>query len=485
MAREVRRRRVVRLAVAGAIALAAPLAALGWLLGIPATAPTPQVSFEHLVVVSNVSLLALLVAVLVARNAIQQRAVKVLLLGLGFGAMGGFFAVHALATPGVILPASGLTFSGGTYHEEHGAASVLGISAYLSLLVPALFFTARYLPLDWLSSRLRTISRFLAGAIAVLLVIYGLLGLRTPDTVGLLPLLQSPFVYIAAAITVALLLYSAWRQAQEFSGSGLPMQAAQVIAFLLLADAQLAMVVSPVWSLAWWAYHVIMLAAVLLALWALFLELDRRRGFERFLSAAVVERVMSGEAIPLGGERKVVTILFTDLRGSTTLAEKLPPDAVVGVLNSYVGTMAQCVFDQGGILDKYLGDGLMAIFGVLAGPAGGVAAAARTVQEIRKQLAALNAERTSRGEQAVQFGSGIHTGEVILGAVGSPRRSDYTAIGDTVNTASRLESLCKEFHVDSVISGDAAAFLDGGAVQALGTTAIRGKEHEVAVFTLT
>ena len=148
--------------------------------------------------------------------------------------------------------------------------------------------------------------------------------------------------------------------------------------------------------------------------------------------------------------------------------------------------MAQCVFEQGGILDKFLGDGLMAIFGVLPEPSHGASAATRTIQAIRGAMATLNAEREARGEPRIGFGVGIHTGEVVLGAVGLPQRSDYTAIGDTVNTASRLESLCKEYHVDAVISADAAAGLDPSAfpLSRLGSAAIRGKEHGMDVFTL-
>jgi len=165
--------------VVAVVLAAAQLGLLGWLLRLPVKAPTPDVSFEHLVVVANVALLALLVAVFVARAALQQKAYRVLLLALGFLSMSGFFAVHALATPGVILPASGQTFSGGTYHDEHGAASVLGISAYLSLVVPALFFSSRYLPLDWRPSKvLLAQSRVVVALIAAVLIAYGALGDR-------------------------------------------------------------------------------------------------------------------------------------------------------------------------------------------------------------------------------------------------------------------------------------------------------------------
>jgi len=475
--------------------LAVPLAIIIWLLRFPGSAPDATISFEHLIVVANVSLLALLVAVFVTRSALEQKAYRVLFVGLGFLSMAGFFTVHALATPGVLLQGPDVPVAGayggysaaGTYHNQHGADAVLGISAYLSLLIPALFFAARYLPLDWRpSQRLRLLSRVIAAAVAIMLVGYGTLGLTAPDTLAELPLLQSPFVYMAAGISVALLLFSAWCQGREFLAGRLPMQAAQAAVFLLLADAQVAMSISPVWGPAWWGYHVLMLIAVVAALFALFIELDRRRGFERFLSPAVVERVMSGESISMGGHRQVVTILFADLRNSTALAEKLPAEGVVSVLNSYVGAMAQCVFDHGGVLDKFLGDGLMAIFGVPADASRGAANAIAAAQAMHETVAALNGQRTAAGGEPINFGVGIHTGEVVLGAVGLPQRSDYTAIGDTVNTASRLESLCKEYHVSSVVSADSVTMLDGQAtdLKLLGTTAIRGKEHEVQVFTL-
>ncbi|TMG38337.1 MAG: adenylate/guanylate cyclase domain-containing protein, partial [Chloroflexi bacterium] len=176
-----------------------------------------------------------------------------------------------------------------------------------------------------------------------------------------------------------------------------------------------------------------MLVAAVLALGALFIELDRRRGLERFLPPTVVERVISGDPLRLEGERQTVTILFADLRGSTALAETLAPEQIVAVLNAYLRVMAKCVLDTGGILDKFLGDGLMAIFGALGDPTNGAAAAARAALAIRDRVGRLNEERAARGDPVVRFGVGMHTGDVVLGAVGLPERSDYTAIGDTVN----------------------------------------------------
>ncbi len=115
----------------------------------------------------------------------------------------------------------------------------------------------------------------------------------------------------------------------------------------------------------------------------------------------------------------------------------------------------------------------------------GADAATRAALAMRTQLDALNVERGARGEPVVKFGVGVHTGAVVLGAVGLPERSDYTAIGDTVNTASRMESLTKEFHVDAVFSSVTAESLDGNgaALRPLGETQVRGKTATMRVFT--
>src|SRR5256714_11682316 len=166
-----------------------------------------------------------------------------------------------------------------------------------------------------------------------------------------------------------------------------------------------------------------MLAAVVLAMGALVLELDRRRGLERFLPATVVERVIQGDPLRLEGERQTVTILFTDLRGSTSLAERLTPEQTIAAVNAYLRVMARCVLDEGGILDKFTGDGVMAIFGALSDPTNGASAAARAALEMRRRIAELNAARATRGEPVVQFGVGIHTGDVVVATIGLPQRS--------------------------------------------------------------
>jgi len=186
------------------------------------------------------------------------------------------------------------------------------------------------------------------------------------------------------------------------------------------------------------------------------------------------------------GERRIVTVLFADLRDSTPLAEDLSAENMVELLNAYLGALARCVLAEGGMVDKFLGDGLMAVFGVLDDSGDGASSAARAVLQMRRAVQALNDARTAMGEDLVSFGVGVHTGEVVFGPVGLPGRSDYTAIGDTVNTAARLSGLCREYAVDAILSSETAARLepDGPGVRELGSANIRGKARPMTVSTL-
>lgn len=480
-----------------------PLALLAWLLADPVANRPWTIPVEHLVITTNVSLIALLVAVLVARSALQVRHYPTLLIALGFASLAGIFAVHGLSTPGVVQRDG----------RAGDAALIVGLSAQLALWVSALFFAARYTPVaGWLERHVSP--RVLVSALLAAIGAYAAAALASPAAFGGLArwmlvsggasysydpsaygyAYQAPDVfggagwlpYVLAAAVILLYGFAAYRQGRDVLRTRLPLQGALVAAYLFLAQAQVSQFLGPTWTPSWWEYHVLMAMATVVALGALFLELDRRRGLERFLPPTVVERVIQGDPLRLEGERQTVTILFTDLRASTALAESLVPEQAVAVVNTYLRAMARAVLDAGGILDKFTGDGLMAIFGALGDADHGAAAATRATLDIRSRIAAINAERSSRGEPTVRFGVGIHTGDVVLGSIGLPERSDYTAMGDAVNTASRMESLTKEYGVDSVVSGDTAAHLGEtrATLRALGEAQVRGKSAPVPVFTV-
>jgi class 3 adenylate cyclase len=481
-----------------------PAALLTWYLGDPAHNQPIVVRLEHFVITSNVSIVAAAVAFLVARAALGVGHYRALLIALGFACMAAIFAVHGLSTPGVLQQGD----------REAPAQLVMGVSAALSLAVAAVFFAVRYTPLAlWLERRLRP--EVLTTAVVASLGLYAVAGLGWPNefdgiarwilssggaAAGYQPSAYGygvpaggdvtggagwmPFV-IVGAVTV-LYGFSAVAQGRDFLRTGLPLQGALAVAYVLLAQAQVSQFLGPIWTPSWWEYHALMLGAVVLAMGALVLELDRRRGLERFLPATVVERVIQGDPLRLEGERQTVTILFTDLRGSTSLAERLTPEQTIAAVNAYLRVMARCVLDHGGILDKFTGDGIMAIFGAMGDPTNGALAAARAALAMRRSIGELNAERAARGDVVVQFGIGLHTGDVVVGAIGLPERSQYDAIGDAVNTASRMESLTKEFQVDAILSRDTAERLreDGLALRPLGEAHVKGKANPIEVFTL-
>jgi adenylate cyclase len=474
----------------------APCAVWIWLFARPDLNGTLVLPSEHFLVVTLVSILAVGVAFLVVRTALVMEQYQVLLIALGFMSMAGFFAIHALATPGahtsnMAMGSSsaaadpyGYTGSSPVSFEYNG--TLIGASAFLSLSTPALFFAAgSSQPVLGLLRR-RVPSRVLTLAAAALPLAYAALAATRADLVANLPLSQPPLVYALMLAGGVLLAYAAWQQARAYSATHFPVSGALVLAFVVLAQAQVLVVVSAFWTLAWWGYHVLMLSSVVIALGALFLELDRRRGLERFLSRELVERVVAGDLLRIAGERRMVSLLFADLRGSTTLAEQLAPEEVIAILNAYVGELARCVFAHDGMLDKFLGDGLMAIFGVLPDASCGAVPAARAALDMRERIGRMNADRRARGQVALDFGVAVHTGEVVLGAVGIAQRSDFTAIGDTVNTAARLEGQCKELGLDIVLSGATAAHLPRPEFRVVDVAEVylRGRQQSVPLATL-
>jgi len=164
-----------------------------------------------------------------------------------------------------------------------------------------------------------------------------------------------------------------------------------------------------------------------------------RTALERYLSEPVVEKIMAHpDQVRLGGENQTATILFADIRGFTHLAEKMPPSAVVELLNEFFTEMTEVIFENGGTLDKYLGDGLMAVFGAPLARPDDAARAARTAIEMQRALARLDRDGREPGRPRIEIGIGIATGLVTAGNIGSARRMDYTVVGDTVNLAQRF-----------------------------------------------
>jgi adenylate cyclase len=178
-----------------------------------------------------------------------------------------------------------------------------------------------------------------------------------------------------------------------------------------------------------------------------------RTTFGKYMTSAVMEHLLAGK-VALGGESIEVTILFTDIRSFTTISEKMDPQNLVGLLNDYFSEMVGIVMDEGGVVDKYIGDAIMAVFGAPVRKPDDAVNAVRAAVKMRRALQELNRKLAERGVPTLRTGIGIHTGEVVAGNIGSERRMEYTVIGDAVNLASRLESSTKDLGVNVLISED-------------------------------
>ncbi len=213
-------------------------------------------------------------------------------------------------------------------------------------------------------------------------------------------------------------------------------------------------------------------------------KLAIRRMFSHYLADAVISHLLAHpERLRLGGERRRVTLFFSDLAGFTSLSEKLPPEEVVALLNDYLSRMTEIILAEEGVVDKFEGDAIMAFWGA---PLEQPDQAERACRAALRQLAALeevNARLAARGLPALAVRIGINTGEAIVGNLGSAKRFDYTVIGDAVNLASRLEGLNKYYGTAILVSQETAAAA-GAALELMEVdrVAVKGREAPVAVF---
>lgn len=204
------------------------------------------------------------------------------------------------------------------------------------------------------------------------------------------------------------------------------------------------------------------------------------------------EIIQDGE---LEAQEMVATVLFMDIRGFTTISEKLPPRELLSWLNQYLDVMSNCIMNHGGVIDKYIGDAIMAVFGIPQ---------ARTTPEEIKQdainaiaasiamhgkLKELNQQLQEEGKPEIQFGIGIHTGTLVAGSIGGSRRLNYSVLGDTVNITARLEAMNKELTTDKyykiLLTSETFDYVsDRYAAEQVTTIQLRGRQQETIVYTI-
>ena len=204
--------------------------------------------------------------------------------------------------------------------------------------------------------------------------------------------------------------------------------------------------------------------------------------FGRYIATQVSDEILKGQ-VSLGGAEKNVTVLFSDIRNFTGMSEEMTPQQVVTFLNDYFTEMVDAVFENGGVLDKFLGDGLMAVFGSIDDnpnhPRNAVLAALR----MKALLAKINGVRSMSAKPPIAIGVGIHTDAVIVGNIGSRKRLEYTVVGDGVNTSSRLQALNKEFGTTILISETTyAAVNQDFECRQMPDTHLRGKTKDLKIY---
>lgn len=215
-------------------------------------------------------------------------------------------------------------------------------------------------------------------------------------------------------------------------------------------------------------------------------KLKVRGMFSRYVSPDVFQQLMKDPlAAELGGKRIAMTVLFSDLRGFTSMSEDRKPEQVVEQLNEYFTEMVEIVFRNRGTIDKFVGDMIMALFGAPVADDHHADNAVQCARQMHLRLAELNEAWAQRGLPTLQHGIGINSGEMVAGNVGSARIRSYTVIGDNVNLGARLESLCKEYSADIIISEFTRKLLpSANCVRELGSVTVKGKSRPVRIYSV-
>ena len=209
-----------------------------------------------------------------------------------------------------------------------------------------------------------------------------------------------------------------------------------------------------------------------------------RSNFERYFAPNIAAEIAQQDtAVPLGGDRRPITVLFSDIRGFTSMAESMGPDAIAQLLTEYFSEMVEIIFEHGGTLDKFVGDAIMALWGAPIAHADDADRALRAAVAMQRGVARLNEQWALAGRPEIGVGIGINYGEVFAGNIGSHRRLEYTVIGDAVNVANRL---CSEAGPGEILVSEALCQVvkDQADYEYLPAMALRGRTRSVQVYRL-
>ena len=209
-----------------------------------------------------------------------------------------------------------------------------------------------------------------------------------------------------------------------------------------------------------------------------------RSTFGKYVSPDVMEEILKDrKGLALGGNRRHITVLFSDIRGFTSISEQIEPEQVITLLSDYLGQVTNIVLKHGGTVDKFIGDAVMAIFGAPNSYEDDAFRAVGAGLDMIKLAESLSPKWSKLIGSSLKIGVGINTGDAVVGSIGSEVRSDFTAIGDTVNLASRLEALTKELGVPMLISEfTALEVMEKMPLNALRHVKVAGREGSLLVY---
>jgi adenylate cyclase len=516
------------------------------LLGLAVLVARPGLDVEwrhqpsHFWLVLIVAALNLALAYLTNEAAVRRADARLILVSLAFGASAGFLGLHALATPGVLLPGSNLGFVIAT-PVGLTIAAALSAAAALPLGGPRGAIVVRH-------------ARLLRRALAVVLVFWGamsLLGLP-PAMSEAAPAEVAPPLRASAFVAVALYLFAAWRMLRLYLARDRPLLLAIVVALVLLAEAMIAVAVGRDWHLSWWEWHVLMAVASATVAWGARVEYRREgsltgafgglylagtlervdRWHAEALSDLVAARAGTGStrqvrarlridgasneeldlldkaseelqrvddlfrpylpdqlaararseparARPGSGDEREVTVLFADLSGFTSFSEGHAPTEVVELLNAIWSSAVPIVTSEGGLIESFAGDGMLVVFNALGDQADHPQRAARTALRLRDAVEALGA---GLSEPRPRFHIGLNSGPAFVGSVGAASRRTFSVIGDTTNVGARLLGVAGP---GEIVAGQPTwDRLDGATGEHLDELRLKGKRGPISAWRL-
>ncbi len=440
--------------VAWAAAVAIPLAGLVLLLAAPGADVTWEHHPSHFWLVLATSVVSAALAVATSEIAQRRADARLLLVSLAFLAAAGFLALHALATPGVLLDAPNQGFV---------------IATPVGLLIASLLVAASALPLP--PDRARVLverAGLLRGGLLALMVLWAVLSLGSVGPLDDASPAEraSGTLVVPAVVAVGLYAFAGWRYLRMAIASGSAILLSVAGACVLLAEAMVAVAFARSWQLTWWEWHLLMLAAF----GAIAYSARREEREERF-SDLYLDDTAAGT--------REVSVLFADLAGFTRFAEGREPRQVTEMLNTYFEVaIPPIVGEEGGQIDRLIGDAIMATWGTRGDQPDHAVRAVRAA-------AALQAETSRIADDHPdwpRFRVAVNSGEALVGVVGAESGKSYTVIGDTVNVAARLEGRAPPGGV--VVGGATLRAVPGLRATSLGDVEVRGKREPVDAYLL-